>query len=550
MLPKEKYYIKVGKAADLKSPRERLLYRAFEILPGALAWGTLLAVFFLSWLWPIWLALFIIIFDFYWFIRALHFSFHLVMSYLKTRKHLKIDWLREIANLNQGQPLEGNPQMTALEDIYHLVILPMYKEGLEIANGSFEALVKSDYPKEKMIVVLATEERAGQVAQKTAQAIEKKFGHKFYRFLITCHPQNIVGEIAGKGSNETWAGRQIREKIIDPLKIPYENIIVSCLDIDTQVYPKYFSCLTYHYLTCSNPTRSSFQPIPLYNNNIWQAPIFSRIVATCNVFWQMMQQERPEKLVTYSSHAMSFKALVEMDFWQTNVVSEDAGIFWKAYLFYDGQYQIIPLFYPVSMDACLAESLWRTAINQYKQQRRWAWGVEGIPYLLFGFFKNIFSAGPKIPWTKKFRYSILLLGGFWAWAVTAFIILFLGWLPLILGGQKFNTTILSYNLPQLTSRIMTLAMIGILISAIVSSLLLPPRPAQFGFRRSLPRTFRGLRFAQKLFYHRKVRGLFMFLQWVLLPATLIIFGAIPAIDAQTRLMLGKYMGFWVTEKKR
>jgi len=67
-----------------------------------------------------------------------------------------------------------------------------------------------------------------------------------------------------------------------------------------------------------------------------------------------------------------------------------------------------------------------------------------------------------------------------------------------------------------------------IVSAIISQLILPPRPS----RRS------------------RWKNLSMILQWLLLPITLIIFGTFPALDAQIRLMLGKHLGFWVTEKVR
>ena len=487
--------------------------RFFDVLPGAFSWGTLFLIAFLSWQKPVWIAIFIILFDIYWLLKSLYFSLHLRAAFQKMRQHLKIAWRERLAIFAHWK------------EIHHLVILPMASEPYEVVRDSFQSLQRCDYPKEKLLLVLAIEERAGEEAKKVAGKIRKEFSEFFPWLIITEHPANLAGEIPGKGSNETWAAKEARKLLIDKLKIPYENILVSVFDADTQVYPEYFGCLTYHFLTAEKPQHSSYQPIPLFTNNIYQAPALARIISFSATFWQMMQQSRPERLTTFSSHAMPFKVLTEIGYWQKDIVSEDSRIFWQCYLHYNGDWQVVPLFYPVSMDANAAPSFWQTLLNLYKQQRRWAWGAENIPYLLYGFLCNkLISRRSKLYW------SFNVLEGFHSWATNSLIIFSLGWLPILIGKADFNQSVLSYNLPAITRNIMAFASIGIASSAILSIMLLPPKPE-------------GIRRRHYLLY---------LIQWALLPVTLILFGSIPALEAQTRLMLGgKWrLGFWVTPKRR
>ncbi len=466
------------------------------------------------------MALFIIVFDVYWFIKAVYMSLHMRSSFALMRSNLQRDWLAELDHVRINKAVFGD---ISWKDLYHLVILPMSTEPLAVVRESFRALTKSSYPLDRIILVLAIEERVGDSALEIARAVEAEFGERFHRFLITRHPDGIPGEIRGKGSNEAWAGRQAKEKIIDALAIPYERVIVSVFDIDTITPNDFFSCLMWHYLTAPKPLRSSFQPIPLFINNIWEAPAFARIFAFSTTFWQMIQQARPERLVTFSSQSMSLCALVDVGFWQTNMVSEDSRIFWQCLLRYDGDWRTVPLHYPVYMDANVAPTFWQTLKNQYRQIRRWLYGAENNPFLLFGFLKN-----KRIPLSQKWHMGWFMVEITHSSATNSFIIFLLGWLPVVAGGSEFTGTVLSYNLPQITRFIMSLAMVGLVSSAIISVLLLPPRPPSYG------------RFAM----------IWMVLQWLLFPLNLLLFGAVPALEAQTRLMLGKYLGFWVTPKQR
>ena len=112
--------------------------------------------------------------------------------------------------------------------------------------------------------------------------------------------------------------------------------------------------------------------------------------------------------------------------------------------------------------------------------------------------------------------------------IAALIIAFLGWLPLFLGGVAFNQSVLAHNLPSITRILMNLALTGLILFVSLSFLMLPPRPKKYG----------------------RMRTILMFSQWFLAPLIALL-GAFPAIDSQTRMLLGKYFGeFWVTEKMR
>lgn len=499
----------VGRATELTG-KQRWLYRCLEILPGVLSWSTLIGVVLLSIYVPFVAAYFVIAFALYWVLKTAFLSYHLRYNWKRLRHHMSLDWREMIARFNY-------------DHLYHVVILPFYKEPESVIAASLDALSEVRYDKKNIIVVLAAEERAGDEALRTLTVMKERYAERFGFFLTTVHPKDTPGEMAGKGSNAAYAAEAARTQVLDVHGIPYTEVLVSIFDIDTVLYPDYFNCLVWHFMTAEAPLKSSFQPVPIFNNNIWEAPAISRVVAMSSTFWEMIQQERPERMATFSSHSVSFQALYEVGYWQTNMVSEDSRIFWNLLIANNGIYRVIPLSYPVSMDANAASSVWRTLVQIYKQHRRWTYGVENLCYVVYHFTQN-----RAIPLTQRIKIALQQAEGYWSLVTNPIMLFILGWAPIFLGGRDFHQTVLSYNLPIMVRDLLILAMFGLVISSIISLSLIPPRPNG----------------ASRFHY------LVMALQWVMVPATMIIFSAVPGLDAQTRLMFGRYMGFWVTPKER
>ncbi len=549
----------MSRTIALEIPVSHWRQRIYEILPGALSWGTLIGLTVLSFVLPFWISIFVILYDLYILTRIVYMSVHLFYAYRRLRREQSVDWLARcqavsgdiddyLSRLDQNiqtncellgsrhqkvkelrthrEQVQGikSSHLTVLswDQVHHIIIYPTYNESLTVLRHSLHALLDCSFPHEHLHVVVGFEERLGPEAHTKATALTHEFSQHFGTFLTTFHPDGLPGETRVKSANASWAVKAMEKELLRQ-GIPIEHILVSNFDSDTVVGPQYFAYLTYAFITHPDRYHVSYQPLPLYNNNIWDAPSFSRITAAGSTFWQMIEATRPERLVTFSSHSMSLKALREVGYWQTNIVSEDSRIFWQCLLHYDGHYRTHPLFTTVSMDAALADNWWQTLKNQYKQKRRWAWGIENFPYLAEGFRNN-----PRISFRTKFTYIYRTLEGHHSWVTAPIILAGLGWLPVIFGGPEFQTTVLSYNLPYITRAIMSIAMGGLVVTMALSLVLLPPRPANSSRWR-----YSG-----------------MILQWILAPFIATILSSFPALDSETRLMLGRDYQFNVMVKSR
>ncbi len=479
--------------------------RILEITPGLISWGIIFILVLLAFINPVSCAVVILIFDFYWVIRTVYLTTLLVMAHHRLYRERNRDWLGACPKNN----------------LYQLVIFPVYREGLDVLRPSLEAIKNCNYPKNKMIVIVAFEER-NPSAKDNAKALESEFGNIFYGYLSTFHPDGIAGEKRTKGANATWAAKQAKA-FLNARGISDEDVIISCFDADTCADKEYFCCLTYNFIKSPKPHRASYQPMPVYNNNIWQAPSFARLVEISSSFCQMIESMRLEKFVTFSSHSMSFKTLVDIGYWPVDMVSDDSVIYWKAFLFYKGDYRVVPLYTTVSMDIAYSSRFFKTIKMQYKQKRRWAWGVENFPFLISGFLND-----RDIPLIRKIRRGFHLLESHVTWAIWAVILVFIGPLPIIFGGAFFNQMAIGYNLSKLTGLLLNFTLFTSLVWVILSRIILPPRPKDVSW----------------------LKNIVMVMEWFIVPFIILILGSTPALDAQTHLALGKYMEFNPTPKSK
>lgn len=511
-------------------------YRFFEILPGALSYLLLLMPIILSFISVTAALVFILAYLLIYFVRtSVAGPIRSIAGYRAYRQHMRLNWPALLQDVEAGEPtadsitrprwhFENLARVKTFEKVYkpsdllHVVIIATVNESREVLEPTIQAVLDSAYDPKKIILVFAYEERAGQATEDRVQELLNLYGPKFRYAMMCGHPANIPNEVIGKGGNVTFAGRQV-QKYLEQNQIDPANVVVTTLDADNRPDKQYFAAVSYLYCVAPNPLRASYQPIPMFTNNIWDVPTLMRVIAVSNNLFYFVLTQRPHLQRNFSAHAQSMQALIDMDFWSVRTIVEDGHQYWRSYFAFDGDYRVYPVFIPIYQDAVLADGYLRTLKAQFIQMRRWTYGASDVAYIA----DKAFFTKNKVPKGDIFGKFMRALEGHVTWATGTILVFGAAFIPPLIHPQSIG----ALELPLIVSRFQRIGILFLLASVYVSLVTLPPRPARY----------------------KRHRSLLMVAQWALAPVTAICYGSLAAFYSQTRLMFGWYISkFDVTEK--
>jgi cellulose synthase/poly-beta-1,6-N-acetylglucosamine synthase-like glycosyltransferase len=489
--------------AEVASPP---VHRALELLTGALTWGLITAPVWGAILAPAKWAWFATAFSIYWLYKSMSVAIMATVAYRRLLAGSRQDWLGRVQ------------RRAGWRAVHHLVVFPCYNEPVGVIAESLRHLVAQDYPHDRISVLLAFEEREADAPVK-ARELQAAFGGQFANVWATFHPDRS-GEVWGKSSNLAYAVPWARQALTADSTVHLDNVLVTVCDADGRLHARYLSALTSRYLEESDGENVFFQPVVLFHANIRRLPLPLRVL---NSMYSVMQLSRMcvgFRLISQSNYSVSLDLCHRAGYWDVDVIPEDSHMFFKALFRCGAPVRIAPLFVPVWSDAAEGPNWWRTVLSHYRQARRWAWGISDVPYLVWQVVRHgRLGMAPSYARVAHYGHEHFLWSSHWFWLAGSFNLL-----PFL--APSFAASEIGRELAELASAAYTACLPSLLVLVWLNWKLLPPGA------------------------DRSPRQLLEFLaSWVCLPVVGFVLIALPAVDAHTRLLLGQYLQYQVTEKQ-
>ncbi len=476
--------------------------RIGNALPAAVSWTVViatilgLALFPLQWMW-IAAALFAY---FVMWITA-HLALYAVGVQRCRRWRLK-DWAAD-------RDVPGPGGMVPA-DVWHVVLLPNHTEPVSVVRRTLDALAAQGDAQERLVVVLAMEERESGSATK-GDMLAREYAGAFARVLVTVHPDSLPGELPAKAANLRWAARMAREEL-GRMGVASSRVTLTACDADSVIDPDYFAAVAELFARDERRYTRFWQAPLFYYNNMWQVPAPVRFTARLTQLYLLAELALPGyDPLPISTYTMSLCLAQECDWWDPAVIAED----WHIYLDYmvqrGGDVSVVPVYLPVSLDSAEGAT-WLSALrNRYVQLRRHAWGAADVGFLVEQLLSGKRDRSVWLRFGQVLHDHVLPVVGFSAAAS-------LSLMPVLLRPPV--------ALAVVVTGLFTVSTVVIVASMVIDVVRFPPADP-----------------------HLMWAALEIAKMWALLPVAGIAFGLLPALDAQTSLALGLPLEWKVTRKR-
>jgi hypothetical protein len=481
-------------------------YRLTEMLVPILVWATITMPLWLSPFRPAVASYLILAYFVYFLYKTLKTIYYATISFQLMKRAERTDWQEMIRD------------MKGKDALAHFFIIVTYKESIEKLSHTIQAIVDQHYDPKKLNIVLAMEEREGPSAKEKSDALHKVYESKIGG-MYTTHHELVEGEIVGKASNATCAAKFLSE-VVRARDIDPENVIVTVCDADSILPADYTAYVTYKFLLDEDGKYRFFSAPVLLYNNFWKLPMPIRVQTMLSSVARFAYLSQRDDLIQISTYTTNLWLLESVGYWDTDIIPEDWHIWMQAFFTLGDKVRTIPIFLPIVRDGVLSTSLIKTFKSRYSQEKRWAWGASDIPYAIVRFFHS-----PHIGVITKLKRILFVTEVHFMWPTSFFILTISASIPSLV-NPVFGRTVLGFLLPKLSSFILTTSSFMLVIVVYID-----------------------YKLRERVKIKTKLSNMpLLLIQWYFLPIISFVFSSLPALEAHTRMLLGKKLEYKVTEK--
>lgn len=403
---------------------------------------------------------------------------------------------------------------------HHVILIPHWKEPYEVLEDTVKAISKSTFPTKQISIVMGAESRDPEGIEKSYK-LKKEYGHIFEQFWVSSHELQEDDAI-GKSSNMAWAGKMV-VKEIKKLGWDLKYTTMTSCDADSILDSQHFAKLSYEYSLRKDAFYKFYTGAIVFYSNIWKLKFYARIRNSIASLHNISAQLRPDKLVPFSTYTTSFWLIEKIGYWTPWITPEDFHIFFKSLMKYPAKVTTVPLFLKTLSDAAEGDTHIETLKNNYFQQRRWAWGITIDGWMISKLIALILEGKMTI---RAMYIALHVFFDHIMLVVVSIIVIIGGNIPYLL-NPDFATTVLGVRLPGFSSMIIQTTVWFLVGMIITDYYFVKPKSERKGV----------------------LKAVLSMLEWVLLPYVNFLLVFLPGLEANTRLIFGKRLEYYLTKKK-